>query len=151
MATLTPSWPSRTAMAWPMPELPPVTTATLSRSPCMTSLLVVCVCRWVRLGGPGRGVGLLPVGADLGPRRVEVGLGAPEQVLQVRPQLVAGGPTPETVDDVPLVDNQPPGGEHERVRDGGVVVGVGVLADVQRALHVQVLVGEEGPVGAGGD
>ena len=30
---LTPSSPSRTAMAWPMPELPPVTTATLPCNP----------------------------------------------------------------------------------------------------------------------
>src|SRR5215470_15184778 len=37
MATLAPSAPRRMAMAWPMPELPPVTRATLSCSAFMVS------------------------------------------------------------------------------------------------------------------
>src|SRR5919109_1643817 len=134
MATLTPSWPSRMAIAWPMPELPPVTMATLSCSPFMTSSWCGAVGR-LGVGRLPGGAGPLPGGADLGDGGVEVGLGAAEQVLQVGPELLGGGPAPEPVADVHLVDDQP-WGQHQGVGDGGVVVGVGVLGDAEGALDL---------------
>ena len=41
-----------------------------------------------------------------------------------------------------------PGLEHERVRDHRVVMGVGVLLDVEVLLHLAPGVGEERPLGA---
>ena len=53
----------------------------------------------------------------------------------------------EPVADVDVVDDQP-WLEHDRVGDHRVVVGVGVLGDVEVLLHLAAGVGQEGPVGA---
>src|SRR5205823_5696897 len=77
----------------------------------------------------------LPRSPDLGERGIEVGLDTAEQVLKVFPQPIRGGPAPEPVADVSLIDREARS-EHQRVRDGGVVVGIGVLVDPERALNL---------------
>ena len=70
--------------------------------------------------------------SDLRHERVEVDLGATEDVPEVLPELVDGRAPPQPVPDVDLVDDEA-GCEHDGVRHGRVVVRVGVLAEVQRA------------------
>src|SRR5215210_3543122 len=78
----------------------------------------------------------VPVGADLGADRA-----------QVLPEVEERRAAPEPVAVVDTVDDEP-GLEHERVRDHRVVVGVGVLLDVEVLLDHALRVGEEGPLGA---
>src|SRR5439155_10597164 len=88
--------------------------------------------------------------SHLGDGGVIVLLDSHAQLLQVRPQLVVGRTAPEPVADVDLLDFQARP-EHQRVRDSGGVVGVGVLLDVKRSLHLELLVAQERPEGTGGD
>src|SRR4051795_3087582 len=113
MATFAPCSAKATAMAWPMPELPPVTSTFLPSRP--GSRLVpgaeegrVLVMGMVPLwGGSGdcscsgvKGLGVTRPGlARLGRRRVEVGLAGREDGAEVGPQLVHRGPAPEPVAD----------------------------------------------------
>ena len=78
----------------------------------------------------------VPVRADLARRRT-----------QVAPEVVDRRATPEPVAVVDAVDDEPRL-EHERVRDHRVVLGVGVLLDVEVLLDRPSGVGEEGPLGA---
>ena len=66
---------------------------------------------------------------------------------QVVPQVVDRRTAPEPVAVVDAVDDQPRL-EHEGVRDHRVVVGVGVLLDVQILLDGPLGVGQERPLGA---
>ena len=68
-------------------------------------------------------------------------------VAQVAPEVVERRPPPEPVAVVDRVDDEPRL-EHERVRDHRVVVGVGVLLDVEVLLDDAPRVGEERPLGA---
>src|SRR5829696_9972368 len=77
----------------------------------------------------------VPVGADLGADRA-----------QVAPEVDERGAAPEPVAVVDAVDHKPRL-EHERVRDHRVVVGVGVLLDVEVLLDDALRVGEERPLG----
>src|SRR5213080_3406371 len=80
----------------------------------------------------------LPGGPRFGCGRIVIGLDPLVDLLQVRPELVDRGPAPEPVSDVDLLDPQARR-EDDGVRDPRVVVmWVGVLVDVQRALHVEV-------------
>src|SRR5271165_1148387 len=74
--------------------------------------------------------GRLPHGPRLRARRIEVGLGAAQQVLQVLPELERRGPAPEPVPDMHLVHDQP-GRHHQRVRHVRMVVRAGVLVDLE--------------------
>src|SRR6266567_6646434 len=78
----------------------------------------------------------IPVRADL------AGGGA-----QVTPQVVERRAAPEPVTVVDTVNDQPRL-EYQRVRDHGVVLGVGVLGDVQVLLDGPTGIGQEGPLGA---
>src|SRR5215203_4734122 len=77
----------------------------------------------------------VPVGADLGADRA-----------QVAPEVDERGAAPEPVAVVDAVDHKPRL-EHERVRDHRVVVGVGVLLDVEVLLDDALRVGEKRPLG----
>src|SRR5215204_3243060 len=74
----------------------------------------------------------VPVGADLGADRA-----------QVVPDVDERRAAPEPVAVVDAVDDEP-GLERERVRDHRVVLGVGVLLDVEVLLDDALRVGEEG-------
>src|SRR3954452_21646618 len=66
---------------------------------------------------------------------------------QVVPEVDDRGAAPEPVAVVDAVDDEP-GLEHERVRDHRVVLGVGVLLDVEVLLDDALGVREEWPLGA---
>src|SRR5215207_6003249 len=94
---------------------------------------------------------LVPLRLRLGQRRVVVLLQLPVELLEVEPELLRRGPPPEPVADVDLLQFEP-WRQDQRVRHPGVVVvRVRVLADVEVALHLEVLVRQEGPARAGRD
>src|ERR1700722_16392221 len=66
---------------------------------------------------------------------------------QVPPQVVERRAAPEPVAVIDTVNDQPRL-EYQRVRDHGVVLGVGVLGDVQVLLDGPAGIGQEGPLGA---
>src|ERR1700735_2046699 len=66
---------------------------------------------------------------------------------QVMPQVVERRAAPEPVAVIDTVNDQPRL-EYQRVRDHGVVLGVGVLGDVQVLLDGPAGIGQEGPLGA---
>src|SRR5215471_3042520 len=65
------------------------------------------------------------------------------------PEIDDGRATPKPVTVVDGVDDEPRL-EHERVRDHRVVLGIGVLFDVEIFLDRSLRVGQEGPWGADG-
>src|SRR5215213_10603095 len=78
----------------------------------------------------------VPVGADLGADRAQVVAEVDERRAPPEPVAVV-----DAVDDEPRL-------EHERVRDHRVVLGVGVLLDVEILLDDALRVGEERPLRA---
>ena len=95
----------------------------------------------------GRVVAGVPGLAQPGSAEVPVGADLARDRAQVVPQVDDRRAPPEPVAVVDAVDDQP-GLEHERVRDHRVVLGVGVLLDVEVLLDDAPRVGEERPLGA---
>src|SRR5215218_3890301 len=96
-----------------------------------------------------RDVARVPGVAQPGGAEVPVGADLARDSPQVVPEVDDRGAAPEPVAVVDLVDHEP-GLEHERVRDHRVVIGVGVLLDVEVALDDAPRVREERPLGADG-
>ena len=87
----------------------------------------------------------IPVGPHLGIAEVPVGPDAACHRAEVLPQFVGRGPSPEPVAVVDRVHLEPRL-EHQRVRDHRIVVGIGVLLDVEVLLHDATRVREEQPL-----
>src|SRR5215218_7459912 len=94
----------------------------------------------------GRPVARVPGLAEAGRAEVPVGADLGADRAQVVPEVIDRGSPPEPVAVVEAVDDEPRL-EHERVRDHRVVLGVGVLLDVEVLLDDAVRVREEGPLG----
>src|SRR5712691_9429556 len=65
-------------------------------------------------------------------------------LAQIAAKVLDRRPPPEPVAVVDAMDHEP-GLEDERVRDHRVVMGVGVLLDLQVFLHLAPVIGQEGP------
>src|SRR5262252_369026 len=144
-STVLPPMLTRPEMAWPMLPLPMIVTCVMEMLP---SGEVSCCYNWVPVPSVEERVvagdpGLAEPGRAQVPVRADLGRGRP----QVVPQVVEGRAAPEPVAVVDAVDDQS-GLEHQGVRDHRVVLGVGVLGDVQVLLDDPAGVGQEGPLGA---
>src|SRR6476646_2518932 len=87
----------------------------------------------------------LPVLAEAGRAQVRVRADLAGHLAKVAAKVLERGPAPEPVAVVDAEDDQSRL-EHERVRDHRVVVGVGVLLDVEVLLDLVASVGQEGPL-----
>src|SRR5215218_8299221 len=95
----------------------------------------------------GRPVARVPGLAEGGNAEVPVGADVGADGAQVVPEVIDRGAPPEPVAVVEAMDDEP-WLEHERVRDHRVVLGVGVLLDVEVLLDDPPRVGEERPLRA---
>src|SRR5215211_502444 len=90
----------------------------------------------------GRVVAGIPALAEAGSAQIPVGADLARHGTQVVPEVDERRTTPKPVAVVDRVDDEPRL-EHERVRDHRIVLGVGVLLDVQILLDDPSRVAEE--------
>src|SRR5215831_1612920 len=126
--------------------------AFVNSNPILRMLRLSTQVFWIRLLIPAveaRKVACVPRLSESGFAQVPVRADLGCHGAQVVPKVHDGRATPEPVAVINAVDHEP-GLKYESMWDHRVVLGVGVLLDVEVLLNFPIRVGEETPLGANG-